>query len=286
MIGEHRLKPSARPSAAHLVQIALVVVLMVPNIVLTQWSLDAVVRGVMAVDFAQYVEAGERVWDGALYGSTSAYGWRYSPVLAYAFSVFGLMGPFAWRLLHVAAALALPGWKLIVVTLVSWPFWFDVETGNTMVFVLLAGAWALRGNTAGIFGFLALALLIPRPLMLPLVAWILWKYPQWRWRFAAMFLVHGLAVMMSGWGPEWIAELLWSPGIHASPSNVGPSRFVGLSWMILGLPLAAFLTWKGRIGLASLSISPYLLPYYLIMGLLELVPIRISARRRTDAGPA
>lgn len=260
-------------------QLALLVVLLVPNIVLTQWSVDAVLRGALAVDWVQYAEAGQRVWSGDLYGSTQSYGWRYSPVLAYAFTVIGLMGPLAWRVLHFAAALAMPGWKLILVTLVSWPFWFDVETGNTMVFVLLAGAWALRGNHVGIFCSLALALLIPRPLMLPLVAWILWQNPGWRWPFVAMFLLHGLLVLVSGWGPDWIAELLWTPGIHTSPSNVGPSRFLGLAWLIVGVPLAVFLTWRGRIGLASLAISPYLLPYYVIMGLLELVPVRRRARQ-------
>lgn len=258
-------------------QLALLVVLLVPNIVLTRWSVEAVLRGAMAVDWVQYVEAGRRVWNGDLYGSTPTYGWRYSPVLAYAFTFIGLMGPIAWRLLHFAAALALPVWTLVIVTLISWPFWFDVETGNTMVFVLVAGAWALRGNHFGIFAFLTLALLIPRPLMLPLVAWILWQRPEWRWPFAAMFLLHGLLVLVSGWGPQWIAELLWTPGIYTSPSNVGPSRFLGLSWLIVGVPLAAFLTWRGRIGLASLAISPYLLPYYLIMGLLELVPVRRTA---------
>lgn len=273
-----RLLTVVRPTATTIAQVALAIALLVPNIVLVQWSIDAVARGVVAVDWVQYVEAGERVWSGDLYGSTATYGWRYSPILAYGFTLLGVLGPFAWRLLHVAAAMALPGWKLVVVTLISWPFWYDVETGNTMVFVLLAGAWALRGSSVGIFGFLALALLIPRPLMLPLVAWILWQHPEWRWRFAAMFVVHGVAVLISGWAPEWIAELVWTPAIHTSPSNVGPSRFIGLSWLFVGVPLAAFLTWRGRIGLASLAISPYLLPYYLIMGLLELVPTRRRTR--------
>ena len=48
--------------------------------------------------------------------------------------------------------------------------------------------------------------------------------------------------------------------------------------MVIGLPLAAWLTWKGRLGLASLAASPYWLPYYLLMLLLEL-PIRTAQMR-------
>jgi hypothetical protein len=259
-------------STSRLLKATLLVILLVPNIILAQWSIDAVLRGDMAVDWVQYVEAGRRVWDGELYGSTASYGWRYSPILAVAFTAIGLVGTSAWRLLHFAAVFAMPNWRLALATVISWPFWFDVETGNTMVFVLLAAAWAISGSRVGTFAFLALTLLIPRPLMLPVAIWLLWSRPEWRLPFATMFAVHGVLVLASGWGPEWVAELLWTPTIYTSPSNVGPSRFIGLAWLIVGIPLAGYLTWKGRLGLASLAISPYLLPYYLIMGLLELIP--------------
>lgn len=42
-------------------------------------------------------------------------------------------------------------------------------------------------------------------------------------------------------------------------------------WVPIGLALAAWLTWKGRLGYASLAASPYWLPYYLLFALLELV---------------
>jgi hypothetical protein len=50
--------------------------------------------------------------------------------------------------------------------------------------------------------------------------------------------------------------------------NVGPSRWLGAWWLLAGIPLAAWLTWRGRVGLASLAVSPYLLPYYLMFGVL------------------
>ena len=41
---------------------------------------------------------------------------------------------------------------------------------------------------------------------------------------------------------------------------------------IAGLALAVWLTWQGRLGFASLAASPYWLPHYLLMGLLEAQP--------------
>jgi len=45
---------------------------------------------------------------------------------------------------------------------------------------------------------------------------------------------------------------------------------MGSLWVPIGLVLAAWLTWRGRLGFASLAASPYWLPYYLFMPFLEL----------------
>jgi hypothetical protein len=58
-----------------------------------------------------------------------------------------------------------------------------------------------------------------------------------------------------------------------SIDNLGPSALIGWAWVPIGLALGAWLTWKGRLGLASLAVSPYVLPYYLVMILLELSPL-------------
>ena len=55
-----------------------------------------------------------------------------------------------------------------------------------------------------------------------------------------------------------------------SAFNVGPTALIGLWWLLLGVPLGAWLFWRGRVGLAGLAISPYLLPYYLMMALLDI----------------
>lgn len=261
----------AARSAQWRVALAVVVIAAVatPNAYLVARSIGIILSGSAVVDWHHFVEAGRRVHEGGLYDITFDYGFRYSPVLAIAFGFVAPIGELAWRLLHVGAALALPTWPMRLVTLVSWPFWFDVEAGNVLVFVLLAGAWALRGNRIAIGAFVLLAILMPRPLMLPVVAWLLWQHPGWRMPFVGIFALHAVAVAATGWGAEWVGVLLVSTDEVGSELNIGPSRFLGLAWALVALPLAAWLTWRGRLGWASLLAAPYWLPYYLMMPVLE-----------------
>lgn len=236
-------------------------------------------------DWAIFVEAAERVTEGGLYDDGDPrYSFVYSPVLAYAFGWLAPLGPVAWRLLHLVAALALPTWPLRVLVLLAWPFWHDVDTGNLVVFVLLPAAWAMHGNRAAGYAFLALTLLVPRPLMLPLAGWLLWTDARYRLPFAGLVAVHAVAVVASGWGPEWVAQLLAAGNATESGDNISPSRFIGLWWLALGIPITVWLTTRGRIGLASLAISPYLLPQYLLMAALEL--LAPTPRDRAQTLPA
>lgn len=256
------------------------------NLFLAARSLGVVLAGGTAVDWEQYAEAGRRVFAGAdLFAVTDTYAWHYSPLLAALFAPLSVLGAGGWRLLHLVAVLALPTWPMRLIGLASWPFWYDVEAGNVLAFVVLAAAWALRGSRVGTSAYLVLLLLVPRPLMLPVGAWILWRRPEWRVPFAAALAVHGLAVLATGWADEWLVALVAAGADVANPSNVGPSRFMGtIPWLIIGLPLAAWLTIRGRLGLASLAASPYWLPYYLLMLLLELrgsrLPLRPPGARR------
>ncbi|MGI8828879.1 MAG: hypothetical protein ACR2I5_03785 [Candidatus Limnocylindria bacterium] len=272
------------PRARDALAAALILVLSILNAVLLPRSITVILEGGPAVDWLQFVEGGRRVFANDLYETTNTYGYRYSPVAAYGFVLLEPIGTEGWRLLHVVAALALPTWPMRLVTLAAWPFWYDVEAGNLMVFVLLAAAWAFRRNPVGTFGFLAMALLFPRPLMLPLVAWILWQQPAWRIPAAVMAAAHlGLAIT-SGWLIEWVALLTTLGGEQASPNNLGPTRLLGAWWFVVGIPLAAVLTWRHRLGWASLAISyPYVLPYYLIMAVMEL-PDRFGRDRATGPG--
>lgn len=260
---------------------ALVLVLAVVNAVLLPRALTVVIEGGPAVDWLQFVEGGRRVFEDDLYEVTATYGFRYSPVFGYVMAVIGDIGPFAWRVLHVIAAMAMPTWPMRLLTLAAWPFWYDVETGNVLTFVVLAAAWALRGSGIGILAFVTLTVLLPRPLMLPTVAWIVWKQPRWQGPTALIIVGHAVVTAMSGWSLEWIWLLTTLGGEAASPNNLGPTRLLGTWWLLIGIPLSVWLTRRGHLGWASLAISyPYVLPYYLLMLVLEVRTVSWSWLRR------
>jgi uncharacterized membrane protein len=255
------------------VRIALAVGLLaiiVLNALLVANQISIILAGYPGADLVDYQLAAKRVWEGGLYATDGVYHFRYSPVAAYLFAPLGLVTPTFWRALHIAAALAMPTWPMRLLLLASWPFAFDLQLGNVITFVLLAAAWAMRGNRIGALFFLAFCLLFPRPLMLPVAAWLLWRQPWLRWPFVAMFAVHAALVVASGWGGAWIAQLFASTEEIGSVFNVGPTAWVGLWWLVLGIPLGAWLFWRGRVGLSGLAFSPYLLPYYLMFALLDL----------------
>jgi hypothetical protein len=246
--------------------------LLAVNLYLTTRSIALISDGALAVDWVQYVESANRLGHPNLYAITDSYAYRYSPLLAALFGLLAPLGVIGWRLLHVAAALALPSWPMRLVVLLSWPFWYDVQSGNFLTFIVLAAAWAIRGSRVGTAAFLLLTLLVPRPLMLPVAAWLLWQRPAWRAPFAIAALAQVALVFVTGMADDWLRTLINAGSDALLPSNVGPSRFIGNAWILIGLPFAAWLTKIGRLGLASLAASPYWLPYYLLMAALELAP--------------
>jgi hypothetical protein len=270
-VSARRLGGISITPAGAMLAVAVVVLVVTPNLWLAARSIGLVFGGTSAVDWQQYVEASHRFWAGGeLYAITGDYAYRYSPLFAALLTVLVPLGVVGWRLLHLAAALALPTAPRRLLALPSGPFWYDVQTGNILIFIVLAGAWALRGNLWGTAGFLLLTLLVPRPLMIPVAAWLLWKEPRWRSPFAVAAIAQVLIVVGLGWGNGWLGTLLNASSDALLPSNVGPSRFIGQWCLVIGIPLAAWLTVRGRVGWAALAASPYWLPYYLLMPILEL----------------
>jgi hypothetical protein len=210
--------------------------------------------------------------------SPDPYAWptyRWSPVAAPLLAALTSLGILAWRVAQFAALAVVRDWRAVIVILLTAPFWLDFASGQTMIFVAAAGWAAYRGSQAGTLAWFLLAVLMPRPLMLPLTAWLLWRRPETRSWFAAIFLVHGALVLGSGHAVEWLSRLLsTAPGEITHPGNIAPSRLIGVAWMPIGLVLGAWLTLRGRLGLASLAVQPYLFGYYLLMLVLELRPPR------------
>ena len=194
---------------------------------------------------------------------------RWNPLIGYAFAAISGAPYWLWIAAHVAVLFALPTparW----IALISWPFWFDVLVGNVMALVFMLAWHALDGKRWAVIGFILAALLIPRPLMLPVLTWLLWKQPWSRWWFVGLALVVGAGTLATGWTAEYLnrlAEIDWRYLVAWGP------------FYPLMLALAAWLTWKGRLGLASLAASPYLIVNYLLMLVLEVStrPARSSA---------
>jgi hypothetical protein len=195
---------------------------------------------------------------------------RWSPPAAWIWStLIEPMGENLWRFAHIAVLALLP-WRVALIVLVSAPFWHAVAGGNMIVFAFVAGWHALNGNRAGIVAFTVMAALVPRPLMLPVLLVIVWRYPVARWSFglaAIGVVVWSVAV---GLADDFVARLLWAGGDMSSTANIGPSQFIGAAWVPIGLALGGWLLWRGHVGLASVAVSPYWFPAYLLFGLFDL----------------
>ena len=207
--------------------------------------------------------------------------YRWSPPAAWIWSTLIVpIGLPAWQLVHLVALALIRDWRVIAVALLTWAFWEDLANGNVMTFVFVSAWWALRGSRTGTVAFLALSVLVPRPLMLPVLVWLLYRRPGARICFGAFVLiVIGLSVA-AGQADAWVARLVVTGRDELTVVwNIGPSRLLGATWVPIGATLALLLAWKGWLGLSSVIVSPYLFHYYMLMGLLDL-------RRVVDRRPS
>ena len=250
----------------------------IPSVV---WSLAlaaATLTGRESFDWYTFAEAARRAGTDALYEPGALtdrgdYAYRYSPLFAWLMVPVTWAGVWIWRVAHLAALAALP-WRVALVTLLAWPLWEDVWHGNVLTFTAVLGFLALRGNRWAAAGFLVMALLVPRPLVIPALAWLAWRSPDWRWPGVAIAAIVGALTLSTGQAGPFLAAMLSSTDGLDYTLNLSPSRFVGLWWMVIGVPLAAWLTAHGRVGWAGLALSPYVLPYYLLVLLWEIRPAR------------
>ncbi len=256
---------------ARVATLMLFAILGIVNAILLGAQLGDLPKPGSDVDFAMFARAADLIRAGVSpFAIGHEYAFRWSPIAAYALIPLTALGIWAWRAAQLAAALTLPDRRMTFVVLVSWPFWFDFQLGNVLTFAVWLAAWALAGRRWAAYGYLALCLLVPRPLMAPVALWLLWKRPELRPPVVAMAIVSVAAAAATGLLPAWLDILRASTGELPNDYNIAPSRWIGSVWIVVGLPLAALAMWRGRLGLASLLASPYLLPYYLLFGVLEL----------------
>ena len=259
---------------------AVLVPIGVLNAFLVGQAISWIVNQPSAPDWIVLQEAARRLLHGEnLYAWNSWYHFRWSPLVADAFVLLAPLGLAVWRVGQAFVVLTLPDRRLALLALISWPFWFDLETGNTLVFTFVLAVWALRGSRVAALGYLGLLLLIPRPLAMPVAIWLLWKRPNLRLPFVLLCLATMLGTIASGAAGPWIGALVRAQGDIGNSLNFGPSALIGPLWVPIGLTLAAILLAMGRLGWASLAATPYVLPYYLIFCLLELVPVSDSSSK-------
>lgn len=258
--------------------LAIVAIAVAINLLGVAAILWLMAQGQNGQDWRYYVEAGRRAWAGLpIYEWSASYEFRYSPLMAYVLGAIAPIGLVGWRIASLASLLLLPR-RLALVAVVSVPLWLDLYAGNVLTVAFVLAACALAGKRWAIGGYLVATLLIPRPLMFPVAAWLLWKRPEWRLRFALLIAVHALALVILD-GEGWLHSFIAGRSDFGTYFDFGPARFMGVAWVPIGLALAVWLTWKGRLGYASLAASPYWLPYYPLMLLLEL-------RERGSSGPS
>ena len=232
-------------------------------------------------DWTGVVIASQRILGGADPYVDQVLAFRWSPLAAWLFVPIAAAGFGLWQVLHVAVLAALSA-RLAIVTLACFAFWTDVAMGNVVTFGFVLAYLALSGNRLGILGFAVFALLVPRPLYIPVLIWIWIHQPTMRWPLVLVAVAITLLTLATGFAESWVSILLSSTGDIANPTNMAPSRLIGLAWVPIGIALGIVALRRGRIGLASLLFSPYWLPYYFLMVLLDFVP----ADRRRAATPA
>jgi hypothetical protein len=219
-------------------------------------------------DWLVLVEAGRDVMAGINpYGGADPDSFRWSPLLAYLFWALQPIGFWGWTVLTMAPILLLRDARLILLFASAWPLWHDVVTGVSFLFVPLAAVLAVRGSTAAAYVYAALTFLIPRPLMLPVLAWLLWHRPELRLPTLAIGVVLTAGAFLTGWTDEWISTLLFL-GSEPTEFRINLLAVMGPAWIVM-VALAVWLTVKGRLGLASIAIAPYWLMSYALMLILE-----------------
>jgi len=211
--------------------------------------------------------------------------WRWSPLLIPVVPLLVAAGPWVLGVAHLVAVAVLArlgGWMLWLFALSAF-FWADLLVGNVFTFVAVAAAFAVAGSRSGALVYLALTLLMPRPVQVPLTIWLLWRRPELRLPFVAILGIQVVGVVASGFALDWVGSLVGSTAQVMEPYSLGPGRLLGLWWLVIGVPVAALMVWRGSARMATLAgivISPFLLPQYLLFAVVGGAPRTVARQPR------
>jgi len=257
----------------HRVLALVCVVLTVAAVAYSAWD---------SVDLAVYVEAGRRFAAGL-----SPYGFalppigalfRYSPVFAAGMApLSGLPFPLVaagWRLLEVGLlALSVRGLGWLGVAIVVNPLVvLDLSVGNVGTLFLATMIMVVRWpSVRTVTAFALLVLLIPKPTLLPVLAWGLWRVRA-SWVPVAGVGVAGLVMVLLV--PDFGHAILTGDRIVGMLQNLAfvPPWIVGILMASSVALTVASVRWPRLLGPASVLASPYYFSYSLVPLLLALVP--------------
>lgn len=221
-------------------------------------------------DYPIYAEATHRLFNGRLYDwSTPGYIYVYSPVFAWLMIPFAWLGLWIWQAIHLLLFALFPTWKVRLYVLLMTPFWMDAWEGNVGIFFFVAGYWAIRGNRWATYAFMALCLMIPKPYFAPALLWILWKRPDTRKPFVAIFVAHAVLALATGYAFAWLLALPGASHDMHDNFNIMPSYFIGWAWWPIGLAISAWLLRKNHPGWAGVTAALYSGTHIIVMPLFE-----------------
>ena len=237
---------------------------------LNMYFITRIEWGPQHTDWQQFLRLPEAIRDGALYDADRfiEQPWVWSPLFAPIMVGVTWLGYWGWVAVKFAALTLL--WRtpwLIALALASFAFWIDAAAVNVVTLVFVSGALALRGSRWAAYANLALFLFMPRLLQLPMAVYLLWKMPDIRRPFLVGAVIYGLGVLASGYAFDWITTML---GRAEGVTFYGPQAVFGAGWVLVGIPLAALLAWRGLPGTAGVMAVPYTVETYWIMPLLDL----------------
>jgi hypothetical protein len=263
-------KITLSPGAKRVLTRTAVVVALTVNAILLVVTVRGLLFAPSPPDWQGLVDAANRIASGANPYVGQTYAFRWSPLAAWLLVPFTAAGLQVWQLLHFAALLVLPR-SAILISVACFAFWVDVAMGNVVTFGFVLAYMALSGRRHGAVAFTVFALLVPRPLYIPLLVWLWLRQPtERRWMVAAAVVI-GVLTLATGYAGSWFEILRDSTGDIANATNMAPSALIGYAWVPVGIVLSILAFRRGWIGTASLLFSPYWLPYYFQMVVLDLI---------------